>query len=358
VIEPPMGGPSVPVPPKPLLGRLERVELRAVWLFEGRDFTPWLAREDNIALLSDAIGLDLAVESTEKGVGPYRADILCKDTGSGDWVLIENQLERTDHIHLGQLLTYAAGLEAATVVWVARNFTEEHRAAMDWLNQITDIRFNFFGLEIELWRISDSPVAPKFNVVSKPNDWSKVVRQAAESSAAGNLSENQQLHLDFWTQFKQFMDERNNSLRVSKPSTDYWQNVSLGRGAFLLSAQNGMRDGRSSVMLWIGGPQKQAFYHLLLARKSELEQLLGFGALKWEELPKNKESHVVLVRTSRPTDRSTWPELDLWFAQTLEKMHAVFGPIIRDLNPAQFIPPDAEIDGVVGGPLDGDGQPA
>ena len=101
--------PQLAVLPKPLLGRLQPVDLRLIWKVESRDFTPWLAREENISLLGDAVGLDLEVESTEKGVGPYRADILCKDTASGEWVLIENQLERTDHIHLGQLLTYAAG---------------------------------------------------------------------------------------------------------------------------------------------------------------------------------------------------------------------------------------------------------
>jgi hypothetical protein len=232
----------IPAAPKPLLGRLEPVDLRIVWDVESRDFTPWMAREENISLLGHAIGIELEVESTEKGVGPYRADILCKYTASSQWVLIENQLERTDHIHLGQLLTYAAGLEAATVVWVAWNFTEQHRAAVDWLNQITDTRFNFFGLEMELWRIGDSPVAPKFSVVSKPNDWSKVIRQTAEGGGGG-LSETQQLHLDFWTQFKEFMEERRSPLKVGNPSADHWKNISLGRSAFALSAINGMRDG-------------------------------------------------------------------------------------------------------------------
>ncbi len=105
--------------------------------------------------------VDLEIEAQEKSVGPFRADILYKDSDNGNWVLIENQLERSNHVHLGQLLTYAAGLQAVTVVWVAAVFTEEHRATLDWLYEITDNRFRFFGLEIELWRIADSPVAPK-----------------------------------------------------------------------------------------------------------------------------------------------------------------------------------------------------
>ncbi len=137
----------------PSLGRLQQVDLREVWTSKSSDFTPWLAREDNLALLEEAVGLDLELEAQEKNVGPFRADILCKDTISGTWVLIENQLEKTDHTHLGQLMTYAAGLNAVTVVWIAEHFTEEHRAALDWLNEVTDKSINFFGLEIELWRL-------------------------------------------------------------------------------------------------------------------------------------------------------------------------------------------------------------
>lgn len=138
--------------------------------------TPWLAQAENLELLGETLGLELEFEAQERNVGAFRADILCKDTADDSWVLIENQLEKTNHSHLGQLITYAAGLDAVTIVWLARKYTEEHRAALDWLNGNTDRGINFFGLEIEVWRIGDSPPAPKFNVISKPNDWS---RQAA-----------------------------------------------------------------------------------------------------------------------------------------------------------------------------------
>ena len=145
------------------LGQLARVDLRQVWENEARDFTPWLARPENIALLGDTLGLELDVESTEADVGPYRADIVCRDMGGGspdgELVLVENQLGRTNHEHLGQLLTYAAGLAAVKVVWIAAPFTDEHRSALDWLNERTDRNVNFFGLEIELWRIGGSPTA-------------------------------------------------------------------------------------------------------------------------------------------------------------------------------------------------------
>src|SRR5438128_1646495 len=131
----------------PALGRLKPIELREAWPNESTAFTPWLAQTENLALLADAVGMELELEGQEQRVGPFRADILCKDTGTNQWVLIENQIEPTDHCHLGQLLTYAAGLQAVTIVWVAKTIREEHRAALDWLNKITGDQFNFFGLE-------------------------------------------------------------------------------------------------------------------------------------------------------------------------------------------------------------------
>ena len=159
------------------LGRLERVDLRKEWKTEAQDFTPWLTQPENLAVLSQTLNMDLETAGQEESVGPFRADILCRSTDDDSWVLIENQLERTDHTHLGQLLTYAAGLKTVTIVWVAATFTDQHRAALDWLNEITDERFRFFGLEVELWRIGNSPAAPKFNIVAKPNEWVRAVNQ-------------------------------------------------------------------------------------------------------------------------------------------------------------------------------------
>lgn len=152
------------------LGKLERVDLREVWTKEHEDFTPWLA--ENLHVLSDAIGVEMELETQEKNVGSFRADIVATDINTGNRILIENQLERTDHGHLGQLITYASGLKAATIIWTAYQFTDEHIAALDWLNSITDDSVQFYGLQIELWKI-DVSIAPKFNVVCKPNSWLK-----------------------------------------------------------------------------------------------------------------------------------------------------------------------------------------
>jgi hypothetical protein len=237
---------------------MERVDLRAIWTSESGDFTPWLAKEENLRLLGEAIGMELECEAQEKDVGPFRADILCKETNSDHWVLIENQLERTDHTHLGQLLTYAAGLKAVTIVWIANTFTEEHRAALDWLNEITDERFSFFGLEIELWRIENSPVAPKLNIVCKPNDWSKQATQAAE----GELSETSQLYREYWQAFKEYLEETKSPIGMRKPLVDRhtltfgYRCFSLMRASAVVNCQSTptCRRFRSWPQAWASAP--------------------------------------------------------------------------------------------------------
>jgi hypothetical protein len=172
----------------PALGRLSRVDVREVWTNEAVGFTPWLAQEENLRLLAETITMQLILEAKEKHVGMFRADILACDVHTGHLVLIENQLERTDHGHLGQLLTYAAGLKAVSIVWVSTLFTDEHRAALDWLNEITNSSISFYGLEMELWRIDDSVIAPKFNLVSKPNMFSKRVSERLSEPVGSRVS--------------------------------------------------------------------------------------------------------------------------------------------------------------------------
>jgi hypothetical protein len=328
--------------PKAPLGRLTKVELREAWISEPGDFTPWLAQLENIVLLGEAIGIELEVEAQEMNVGPFRADILCRDTTDRHYVLIENQLERTDHTHLGQLLTYAAGLDAVTIVWLAARFTEEHRAALDWLNHSTAPGINFFGLEIELWRIGTSPFAPKFNVVSQPNDWSRAVREQAASG--GEMSPSQQLHFEFWSQFREYLASRGSPVRTTRPSKDYWTNAPVGRSNFYLSAWNGMRDGRSGVQFEMTGLDAKAHFRLIEQRHRELvEARLGmFGPIEWRLMPEAKVSQIRIIRQGAPTDRATWPALNEWMADVLEAMRVLFGPIVKTLDAADLVTSELE----------------
>ena len=148
-------------------GRLQSVTLREAWPTEDGHFTPWLAKEENLAHLGEVLGMELGFEGREVNIGSFRADILCKNEDDS-WVLIENQLEKTNHDHLGKILTYSAGLNAQTIIWIAEKFEEEHRAALDRQNEITDERFRYFGIEMKVWKIGNSVLAPEFNIVSKP----------------------------------------------------------------------------------------------------------------------------------------------------------------------------------------------
>lgn len=318
------------------LGRLQKVELREAWTSESSDFTPWLAQEDNLNLLGEAIGIELELESQEKDVGPFRADILCKDTATDDWVLIENQLARTDHSHLGQLLTYAAGLNAVTIVWIAERFTAEHRATLDWLNERTDEKINLFGLEIELWRIDDSPIAPKFNIISQPNDWSRTVQQAA--SGSGEVSAHKQFQSKFWTAFKQYMDARGSFVRCQKPSPQHWMNHAIGRSGVhldsiisLWNSETGLKGSEIRAELYLDGPNAKQEFAILEKQRGSIETALGFP-LTWHN-PEGKAACRLYTRQNADfTNEALWPEQFEWLRSRLETMHKVFAPIMKNLK--------------------------
>lgn len=317
------------------LGKLKRVDLRAVWLGEASHFTPWLAQEENLALLSDTIGLELELEAVEKNVGPFRADIVCKDTVTGSWVLIENQLERTDHSHLGQLLTYAAGLNTVTIVWIAERFTDEHRAALDWLNEVTSEEINLFGLEVELWRIGDSAVAPKFNVVSQPNDWTKTVT-ATRRTDAGDLTPVKQLQLEYWTALRQYLEDHNSFMKSQKPFPQHWTNFAIGRSNFYLAAVMNTQQNRVSVQLVLDGQDAKPHFYLLHEEKADIEQEVG-EKLRWREMIKRKQSRVDLDNSTYDLfNRAQWPQQHAWLQRTLESFYKAFSPRIKTLDAADY----------------------
>jgi hypothetical protein len=321
------------------LGRLTRIDLRDIWISEATDFTPWLARPENLTLLGETLGIDLELEAQEKAVGPFRADVLCKDIATDAWVLVENQLERTDHSHLGQLLTYASGLQAVTIVWLAAQFTEEHRATLDWLNSITDERFRFFGLEVELWRIGDSPAAPKFNVVSKPNDWSRSVAHAARAIDEGELSETRTLQREYWAAFHEVLDRAGGPVSGNRrPQPQSWMTYSIGRSRFHLGTTMIRPRNRVRAELYISGGSAKAFFGLLRQQKDAIEQELGY-ALEWEELPERQDCRIAsYLDEADPEDRTDWPRQHEWLAKRLNDLQRVFAQRVRALDADDWQP--------------------
>jgi len=314
----------------PKLGKVIQVDVRHAWPNEAAHFTPWLASPDGLELLQDALGMDLEVEAIEQFIGPFRADILAKRTDTPDehWVLIENQLEKTDHRHLGQLLTYAAGLKAATIVWVAQHFAEEHRAALDWLNEITSDDYQFFGLQIELWQIGTSDPAPMMNVLAEPNEWTRAVQHSADATVS-DLKQQQQR---FWQGVRALLLERKSAVRPQKAHPQHWAEYSLGRaGAWLVASVN-----KTKKTLWVDfsfrGPPGKVWYDQLLAQKGEIESKFGHP-LSWQRLDGRKQCRIALTRENTdPTKEADWPAQHAWVADQLERFHTIFKPYALALS--------------------------
>ena len=316
------------------LGRLEKVDLRKAWENEASEFTPWLAQEENIALLGDAIGVELEVVAQEKPIGAFSADILCKETLADRYVLIENQLEKTDHTHMGQLLTYAAGLDAAIIIWIAKQIRDEHRAVLDWLNSITSEEFSFFGLEIELWQIGDSPVAPKFNIVCQPNEWSKSTSTVIDRE----LTYDKQLQLRFWSGFRAYVAERESIIRPTKPLPQNWMSIAIGRSGFTLFAIASLYDSRAEsyegnelrAELYIGSEHAKEHYLKLESMREKIEEEMG-ESLNWQNVADQKGCKVYLRTSADLRDESNWPSYYAWLLEKLDAMHRAFSSRIRKL---------------------------
>lgn len=309
-------------------GKLEKVDLHELWNGEGSEFNPWLAQEENIAELGNTIGMELEVQQQEHKVGLFQADILCKDILTDQFVLIENQLDRTDHSHLGQLMTFAAGLEAATVIWIARSFSEEHMAALDWLNNITGESFNFFGIEIEAYRIGNSLPAPNFNVVVKPNDWTKQVRKSASIQ---KISDGKLLQQQYWQGLKSYMELNNSFVKLPPPPPNSWFNISLGRSNYFLSVAQNSRDNSINIMLSIIGPKaKEDFDRLYeIAYKDSILEVSQ--DLIWDRMQKNIRCAITLKAFADFTEKEDWPNQFTWFKENLEKFDRYFRPKINEL---------------------------
>jgi len=306
------------------LGKLNRLDPREQWPDESKDFTPWLASQAGLNLLGETLGLELESEDTEVYVGNYRADIVAKDSISNEYVVIENQLSSTDHDHIGKLLTYAASFEAGTVVWIAKNFREEHRQAIDWFNEITIKDVDFFGIEIELLQISDSPYAPNLKIVSKPNEWTRSVRSEKQSLTAGDT-----LKLEYWTSFNEYIGNNNLRINQRKAGAQHWYDITIGKSGvhFSLTLRTNKRDIACEV--YMGDDNAKDLYHYLFEDKEEIEEIVGKG-IEWKELPEGKSSRIVLRKSLDPSKKDNWENCFKWYAEIVERFRNAFVKRIKE----------------------------
>lgn len=242
------------------LGTLKNLGLREIWDHEALDFTPWLVQEANLTNLSSAIGIELQLERTEVPVGSYSADILAKDA-SGNYVVIECQFNKTNHDHLGKLLTYGATLNAPILIWVAETFSDEHLKAIQWLNDRTTDELSIYAVQPEVLQIDNSNPAIRFSVISRPNE---IVRAASVAKSSGDLSETQEIQLEFWTLFRNRLLERKIVTSPQTPRPQYWFNVPLGRGRIHLSTTLNTSDERLGIRVYISNKIADAALSQLL----------------------------------------------------------------------------------------------
>lgn len=301
------------------LGKLQEVDIRAVWPHEQYDFSKWLAEEENIRELGDTLNLSLTDVETEKFVGNYRCDILCKDEITGKMVLIENQLEPTNHDHLGKIITYASGLDAAVVVWIVSSARDEHASAIEWLNKHTDDEISFFLLEVHAYKIGESDPAPQFNIIEQPNDFVKTVKTVAKNN---ELNESQKQRLEFWTQFNDVVESKGKPFNKRKATTDHWYNVAIGSSEASISIDLVNKEHKIRVSLFIN--DNKDLYDSLSLRRDEIEQLLGF-ALEWNRLDNKKAAYIcTYIKGLDFKKQDNYPQLMEQIIDLVLKMRKVF----------------------------------
>lgn len=301
------------------LGQLKEIkDLRKVWPHEALDFTPWLAEEDNLSLLSDAVGLEITVDETESSVGDFNVDIYATETGTDRKIIIENQLEDTNHDHLGKLITYASGKTADIVIWVVKRAREEHRAAIEWLNNHTDENIAFFLLEVKLFQIGDSDIAVKFEVIEKPNDWAKEIKRQTSSSPT------LQARYDYWIAFNDYAF--NNAVFAKafnrrKASTDHWMSLSVGSSACHIDLSQVRKDNNITVEWYITDDKE--LYQKFYSHKADIESDMGM-TLDWRELPDKKASRILVIHEADFDNKDKWPEQFEWTMDAAMKMKKAF----------------------------------
>lgn len=310
------------------IGEIKQVNVRKLWKHEQYDFTPWLAEDENIARLAEAIGLELEVEGTEIAVGPYSADILAKDIGRNQYVVIENQFGKTNHDHLGKLITYASFLDAGAVVWVAEQFTEEHQKALAWINDHTTEDLSFYAVSLELWQIDQSRPAVRFNVVSRPNE---LVKEAAAKKTSSELTDARKLQLEFWTAVREHLITKGVLRTAQKPRGQYWFDVAIGRSGVHLSNIANTQEGRIGVRLYISHNLADWMLPALEKEKEAIESEIGVP-LSWNPNPENRDKIIVLHRDANLEDRSSWKGHIEWMADHVAKFRKAFGSRVKAIK--------------------------
>jgi hypothetical protein len=310
------------------LGKLNKVELREAWNHEALDFTKWLAQEQNLALLSEELGIDnIKVIQTEANAGDFKIDILAEEEQTNEKIIIENQLEKTNHDHLGKIITYASSQDARYIIWIAKDIREEHKQAISWLNEHTDEDIGFFAVQIELWKIGDSQPAPKFNIISKPNEWAKTIKQVTTKSG---LTDTKVMQYNFWNDFKEYAKENSKKLRLRKTRPQHWYDLSIGSSEAHIALTINTQIVEIGCEIYI--QDNKDLYEYLKRKKEEIENQLGEN-LSWQKLENKKASRIKLSLSGKISENNEQnKELFDWLIEKAEKFQDIFGKYLREFK--------------------------
>lgn len=307
----------------PEFASLESRDVREYWEDEARDFTPWLARAieaEGESKLEDVLGLDLEVTEVEKRVGRYNLDILAEVVDDNRNVVIENQLDSSDHDHLGKSIAYASGVDADIIVWISSRFHDEHRDAVQWLNENSREGVDLFALRLEVFTIGDSDPANQFTPVADPSEWKEKAKRSE-----GELSETKQLQEEFWTRFRDRIEERDTPLSPRKPFPEYYHNLSIGKAGVELQFTINSRDNQLGAGIVIRD-DADAFWELK-GQSEEIEAKFDQQVV-WEEPEETRagkeRSKILVTKSGDVTDEVRWDEYLDWMVNYGERFHEVF----------------------------------
>lgn len=299
------------------LGTLEKItDLRTIWKHEAQDFSLWLSQEENLSILSRAIGIDVVLEERESSVGDFNVDIFASEEGTNRKIIIENQLEDTNHDHLGKIITYASGKNAEVIIWIVKRARDEHKQAIEWLNQHTDNNIGFFLIEIELWKINNSLPAPKFNVVERPNDWAKTIK------ISEGLSDTQKLKLEYWQKFNEYADSDavfSREFSIRKPQPCHWYDLSIGSSSYHIGLTVNTQKKRIGAEIYFS--KSKDLYKKFMDKKDVIERWTGQEV---QGIEAEQDCRIVVFRNGDIKETKHWENEIKWmFEMALKFKKAV-----------------------------------
>lgn len=301
------------------IGKLKEVDIRDLWKHEQYDFSAWLAEKENIESLNEVLGLTLTDISKEEYVGSFRCDLFAKDESTGTKVIIENQLEPSNFEHLGKIITYASGLDAKVIVWIVKQAREEHKSAIEWLNNNTNSDINFFLIELHAYKIGDSKPAPQFQIVEKPNDFIKFSKNKTNSDS---LNKSQSERLEFWNRFNDKLIEKGKPFNVRKATTDHWYDIAIGTSEAHIAIDLVNKDSMIVIELYIN--DNKEIFDKLYENREEIEEKFGHKFI-WDKLENKKASRIkYYIKGLNFDDHSNYNELIDESIDSATKMRDIF----------------------------------